>query len=109
MLLISKKIFFKGSLIKTIIQDATRPRNPKIITSCALFGLDFFNGITASCIVENTGVSFFNWSFACSTCFEISSTTALIIWNSDSNLFFSFKTNELTEFKFESEKKASFE
>ena len=102
-------MFFNGSFTRTKIEDKIKPINPKIITSWVLFGLDLSIGITASCIVENTGVSFFNWSFACSTCFEISSTTALIIWNSDSNLFFSFKTNELTEFRFESEKKASFE
>ena len=91
------------------LQEKINPTNPNTNTICVLFGLDLFIGMIASLIVENTGVSLFNWSFACSTCFEISSTTALIISNSDSNLFFSFNTNELTVFKLESEKNASLE
>ena len=85
------------------------PIKEKIITVCFLLGLDLKFEIVASLIVEKTGVSFFTWSLACSTCFESSVTTALIISNSASNLFFSLITKEFTEFKFESVKYANFD
>ena len=86
------------------MHDIINPTNEKIITIRVLFGLVLLIGITASLIVEKTGVSLLTCSFTCSTCLDNSVTTALMIWNSASSLSLSLITKELTEFKFDSEK-----
>ena len=59
--------------------EIKRPNNPKIITNWVLFGLVLSIGITASLIVEKTGVSLLTCNLTCSTCFDNSVTTALMI------------------------------
>ena len=86
-------------------QENMKPNIVNVMTIFVLSGLVLTLGIIGSLIVENTGVSLVTWSLACSTCLASSVTTALIIWNSASNLSCSLIIDELTRFKFESLKK----